>query len=271
MEPPPPELGWSFIQVWRGLRGFAWAMNLRYRPPAGREIERLLRLLKLETPRRGSEDERILADMQRFLQLQTKITAGISKKGSSYAIGSPPSWWKPPVNPQIPADAPLETNTILNPELMRAWEDSCLNLLRKGKLVCFARHQRSGGHNGEYEDQRKLVTCDWQVIGISVNEEIVLSGDNPSLKDAIIYCAEDMAKTRPPSKAVLRAQTDDKIRSVLRDIYDEHKDDPPNVVKVRPMVRKRIREASNNRIEEIMREPEFSARTRQPGRQPSRK
>jgi hypothetical protein len=56
-----------------------------------------------------------------------------------------------------------------------------------------------------------------------------------------------------------------KIREVLRTVYDEAGEDPPNIHQASAIVMRQI-PASRSRVREVLREPEFARRRRGPGR-----
>ena len=61
------------------------------------------------------------------------------------------------------------------------------------------------------------------------------------------------------------------IRQALRKIYDEADDDPPNVNQAWALLKLQLPDAGRRRVREVLKENEFLARRRGPGRKAKRR
>jgi hypothetical protein len=59
------------------------------------------------------------------------------------------------------------------------------------------------------------------------------------------------------------------IREVLRNVFDQAGDNPPNINQAWDSIKVLIPGAPRSRVREVLREPEFACRRRGPGRKPT--
>jgi hypothetical protein len=67
-----------------------------------------------------------------------------------------------------------------------------------------------------------------------------------------------------------KSECKDTIRKVLRNVFDEAGDNPPNMNRAWDLLKVRLPDARRSRVREVLREPEFATRRRRPGRKAKR-
>ena len=70
---------------------------------------------------------------------------------------------------------------------------------------------------------------------------------------------------KPANLPLKRSAPDSEIINVFRELYAQHRDDPPNLNKAYELVRKKLPNTSRSKIRQILMTPEFSALRRRAG------